>query len=46
MVEALFNSGSILKKNGDDIQEVNIADAIKDAKIVGIYFSMHNCPPC
>ena len=28
MVEALFNSGSILKKNGDDIQEVNIADAI------------------
>jgi nucleoredoxin len=46
MVEELFSSGGLLIKNGDDIDEVTITDSIKDAKIVGIYFSMLNCPPC
>jgi nucleoredoxin len=46
MVEALFDSGSVIKKNGDDIEEITIADAMKDVKLVGIYFSMHNCAPC
>ena len=43
MVDALFNNGNVLTKSGD---EISISDAIKDVKIVGIYLSMHNCPPC
>lgn len=41
-MEELFGTEPILSKKG----EVKPVDALKDAKIVGIYFSMHNCPPC
>ena len=42
MVEELFGSAPILSKKG----QVSPADAFKNAKLIGIYFSMHNCPPC
>ena len=42
MVEELFGSAPILSKKG----QVSPADAFKKAKLIGIYFSMHNCPPC
>lgn len=42
MVEELFGSDLILSKKG----EVRPAEAFKDAKLIGLYFSMHNCPPC
>ena len=41
-MESLFGSGTLVSKTG----EVKVADAFKGAKIVGIYFSMHTCPPC
>ena len=46
MVEAMFDDGNLLRKNGDSIEEAPVSELIKDTKIVGIYFSMHNCPPC
>ena len=42
MVEALFGTTDILSKTGP----VNPVEATKEAKIIAIYFSMHNCPPC
>lgn len=42
MVEELFGHNNILSKNGP----VDPTEATKDAKLIGIYFSMHNCPPC
>ena len=41
-MEELFGTDAIISKNG----EVKPQDALKDAKIIGLYFSMHNCPPC
>ena len=45
MVEELFG-GAGSKLNTKSGAQVDVADAFKDAKVVGIYFSMHNCPPC
>ena len=43
MAEDLLGSSTILKtKSGDS----TVADVFKDAKLIGLYFSMHNCPPC
>ena len=42
MVEALLEGGPIKTKTG----ETSVAEAVKDCKLIGIYFSMHNCPPC
>ena len=42
MVEELFGTTPVLSKGGP----VNPVDAFKGAKLIGIYFSMHNCPPC
>ena len=42
MVEELFGTAPILSKEG----QVAPAEAFKNAKLIGIYFSMHNCPPC
>jgi nucleoredoxin len=42
MVEELFGHSDILSKSGT----VDPVSACKDAKLIGIYFSMHNCPPC
>jgi nucleoredoxin len=38
----LFEGATLLSKHG----EVKAEEALKDAKLIGIYFSMHNCPPC
>lgn len=42
MAEELFGTAELVSKTG----KVAPATAFADAKIVGIYFSMHNCPPC
>ena len=42
MVEELFGSAPILSKKG----QTTPAEGFKGAKLIGIYFSMHNCPPC
>ena len=42
MVEELFGTANITSKSGP----VNPVEAFKNAKLIGIYFSMHNCPPC
>ena len=42
MVEELFGTKDVLSKSGP----VNPVEAFKGAKLVMIYFSMHNCPPC
>ena len=42
MVEELFGTTAILSKKGT----VDPVEACKGAKLIGIYFSMHNCPPC
>ena len=42
MVEELFGTANILSKK----DPVNPVEACKGAKLIGIYFSMHNCPPC
>lgn len=41
-MEELFGTDAIKSKTG----EVNPVEATKDVKLVGLYFSMHNCPPC
>ena len=41
IVEELFGTENILSKSG----EVK-PDAVKEGKLIGLYFSMHNCPPC
>lgn len=46
MAEELFEGGKLFKKNGDKVEETTLKDELKDVKLVGIYFSMHNCPPC
>ena len=46
MVEALFEGGTIFKREGGAVKETVLAEELKDVKLVGIYFSMHNCPPC
>ena len=42
MVEELFGTAPITSKTG----QVSPAEAFKDVKLIGIYVSMHNCPPC
>ena len=42
MVDKLFGTTPILSKNGP----VNPVEATNGFKLIGIYFSMHNCPPC
>ena len=42
-MEEILGSAPIKTKAGG---ETTAAEAFKDAKIVGLYFSMHNCPPC
>ncbi len=42
MVEELFGTTAITSKKGP----VSPADGFKGAKLICIYFSMHNCPPC
>lgn len=41
-MEELFGNEPMLSKKG----EVLPADALKEPKVICIYFSMHNCPPC
>ncbi|CDW74563.1 dc1 domain-containing protein [Stylonychia lemnae] len=41
-MEELFGTAPILSKSG----EVSPSEGFKDAKVICIYFSMHNCPPC
>ena len=41
-MEDLFGSSPLKTKSG----EITPAEAFKDVKIIGLYFSMHNCPPC
>ena len=41
-MDALFGSDPIKSKSG----EISPEEAFKGVKIVGVYFSMHNCPPC
>ena len=38
----LFGTEPLLSHTGT----VNPVEALKDAKLIGIYFSMHHCPPC
>jgi nucleoredoxin len=42
MVEELFGTADLLGKSGN----VAPSEVFKNAKIVAVYFSMHNCPPC
>jgi nucleoredoxin len=42
MAEDLFGTAELLSKSGPILP----SKAFESAKIVGIYFSMHNCPPC
>ena len=42
MVEKHFGHTEIISKAGP----VDPVEACKGAKLIGIYFSMHNCPPC
>ena len=42
MVEELFGTTEIISKVG----KVLPSAAFKDCKLIGVYFSMHNCPPC
>ncbi len=41
-MEGLFGTDPIKSKSG----ETTPAEAFKDVKMVGVYCSMHNCPPC
>ena len=41
-MEKHFGDGTLRTHSGT----VAVADAFKGVKLVGIYFSMHNCPPC
>ncbi len=41
-MEEIFGTEPLLSHKG----QVTIEDAFKGVKFVGIYFSMHNCPPC
>jgi nucleoredoxin len=42
VITEMFGSDPLLSKNG----EVNPQEALGKAKLIGLYFSMHNCPPC
>lgn len=42
MIEELFGVDPILSKGGN----TTAPEVCKDAKLIGLYFSMHNCPPC
>ena len=42
-MEEILGSAPFKTKAGG---ETTAAEAFKDSKIVGLYFSMHNCPPC
>lgn len=42
MVEQFFDNGNLVSKDG----EVHVSDAFKDSKLIGLYFSMHDCAPC
>mmetsp|Transcript_33001 Transcript_33001/g.24301 ORF Transcript_33001/g.24301 Transcript_33001/m.24301 type:complete len:143 (-) Transcript_33001:40-468(-) len=41
-MEELFGTSAITTKKGT----TTAAEAFKDVKLVLVYFSMHNCPPC
>ena len=41
-MEELLGTEPLLTKTGT----ITPAEAFKDVKLVGIYFSMHHCPPC
>jgi nucleoredoxin len=41
-MEELFGSEPLMTKTGTILP----SEAFKECKIVGLYFSMHNCPPC
>lgn len=41
IVEELFGTDNLISKNG----EVK-PDVVNEGKLIGLYFSMHNCPPC
>ena len=43
MVEELFGSEKVMTKKGD---LVTPQEAFANAKIIAIYFSKHDCPPC
>lgn len=42
MIEELFGTNEINSKAG----KVVPSEAFKECKLLAIYFSMHNCPPC
>ena len=41
-MESLLGKEAIITKTGT----ATPMDALKDAKLIGLYFSMHHCPPC
>ncbi len=41
-ITSLFGTTPLVSKNG----EVSPQEALGGAKVVALYFSMHNCPPC
>lgn len=42
-MEELLGSNPLKTKTGG---EISFQEALKDVKVVCLYFSMHNCPPC
>uniref|UniRef100_T1JL93 Thioredoxin domain-containing protein n=1 Tax=Strigamia maritima TaxID=126957 RepID=T1JL93_STRMM len=42
----LFAGLTLLRKTGNEIDEVSADEALKDVPVVGLYFSAHWCPPC
>jgi len=41
-MEEIFGTEPIKSKAGD----VNPSEVLKGPKVICVYFSMHNCPPC
>ena len=41
-MEAIFGTDPIMSKEG----EVKVCDTLTTPKIIGLYFSMHDCAPC
>ena len=41
-MEELFGTTPLKTKSG----EISPQDAFSGVKLIGVYFSMHNCPPC
>lgn len=42
MVEQFFDNGTLINKQG----EISVAEAFKNSKLIGLYFSMKDCAPC